>query len=129
MFPVAVVLSPMNILLWIAQALLALTLLYGGVMKAFVSVDALSAEWPWTAELPTALVRGLGVIDLLGAAGLVLPMLTGIRPRLTVMAAWCTAALMLCAATFHLVRGEGSQIGINVFCAALAVLIARGRAR
>ncbi len=61
------------------------------------------------------------------AIGLVLPVLLRIRPVVTVYAAYGTVVLMITAAVFHIVRGEISQIGINILFAALAALVVWGR--
>ncbi len=74
-----------------------------------------------------ALVRALGMIDLLGALGLILPALLRISPILTPWAAVGVIALMLCAIVFHISRGEASDIGINIFSVLLAVYVAWGR--
>ncbi|MGZ3931640.1 MAG: DoxX family protein [Bacteroidia bacterium] len=113
----------LNIFLWIAQALLAVTFLWAGSMKLF-NPDGL--PWPWIKENP-GLVKITGVFDLLAGLGLVLPALLRIQPKLTVYAAYGTIALMIAASVFHISRGEASQIGFNIFVAATAVFIAWGR--
>lgn len=117
---------PLHIALWVAQGLLSATLLWAAAMKLSQSPAALSAMWPWTAAHP-ALVKLTGVLDLLAGLGLVLPGLLRIRPRLTVWAAVGTVALMVAASVFHILRGEASSIGFNVFVALLAGGIAWGR--
>ncbi|GAB2793175.1 DoxX family protein [Rhabdobacter roseus] len=119
----------LHISLWVAQVLLALGLLYGGSMKLFQPADTLAAQWPWTAQVPLSLVKLTGVVDFLGAAGLLLPAWLRIRPALTPVAALGVLVLMLCAILFHVVRGEVAVIGINVFFAVLAAWVAWGRFR
>ena len=75
------------------------------------------------------MVRTLGVIDLLGGLGVVLPWLTRIRPGLTVAAALGCAALQCCAIVFHIVRGETSVIWFNLVFLALAAFVLVGRRR
>jgi hypothetical protein len=116
----------MNITLWIAQIVVAASLLMGTAMK-FMPIEKISAMMPWTGQLPPIIVRLLGLIDLLGALGLVLPAMFHIKPQLTVWAAIGTILLMLCAIVFHISRGEASVIGFNIFLAALATFIAWGR--
>ncbi len=118
-----------HISLWTAQVLIAVVLAFGGYMKAFRPVIELAAMWSWTGELPAAAVRITGLLDLLGMAGLILPGMLHIQPRLTILAAGSVATLMICAALFHIARGEGSDIGINIFLAALAVFVVWGRQR
>jgi len=117
----------MSIALWSAQIILALGLIFGSIMKLAQSVEKLSTTWPWAGQVPPALVKITGVIDLLGALGLILPTLLNIKPRLTSLAAVGVIVLMICASIFHIARGEGSQIGINVFFGLLAAFIAWGR--
>jgi len=90
-------------------------------------IEKLSAMMPWTGQAPEWIVRLLGVIDLIGAIGLVLPALLRIKPQLTVWAAIGTAALMISATVFHILRGEISVIGTNLSAIVLAVSVARGR--
>jgi hypothetical protein len=118
----------LNIFLWIAQLLLAITLAWASAMKLFQPADKLAEMWPWTAD-NVVLVKLTGMLDLLGAAGLVLPGLLRIQPKLTTYAALGVIALMIAASIFHISRGEGSQIGVNIFVAVIAVFIVWGRAR
>ncbi|MCK7555936.1 DoxX family protein [Chitinophaga sedimenti] len=55
-----------NVLLWIAQAILAALLTWAAVMKLFQSPAQLAAMWPWAAEVPVALVKFTGIVDLTG---------------------------------------------------------------
>ena len=91
-----------NYLLWVVQVLLAVTLFFAGGMKILLPVGALTFPIP----LPWALIRFLGAAEVLGAIGLVLPWLLGIRPVLTPIAA---AGLMLIVtgATVITLVGEG----------------------
>lgn len=112
-----------NIILWTAQVLLAVTLIWAGVMKLFKPEDL---PWQWVKENPN-LVKATGFFDLLGGFGLVLPSLLRIQPKLTIYAAYGTIALMISASVFHISRGEASQIGFNIFVVLTAVFIAWGR--
>ena len=116
----------MNIILWISQVILAVSLIWASSMKLFQPADKLAVMWPWTAD-NTALVKLTGVLDLLAGIGLVLPALLRIQPKLTTYAAYGTLVLMIAASVFHITRGEVSQIGVNIFFAVFAVFIAWGR--
>ena len=118
--------NALNIILWIAQVLLALSLIWASSMKLFQSADKLAQMWPWTAD-NAGLVKFTSVLDLLAGIGLVLPALLRIQPKLTVYAAYGIIALMIAASVFHIARGEGSQIGANIFFAVFAIFIAWGR--
>lgn len=116
----------MHVLLWIAQVLLASGLVFGGIMKLFEPKDELAARWPWTGEVPLLLVTFTGIVDLLGAMGLVLPGLLRIKSALVPIAAMGVVLLMICAVVFHIARGEATLTGPNVFFALLAGFIAWG---
>jgi uncharacterized membrane protein len=117
----------LHVSLWIVQILLSLTLIWSSAMKLFQSPKELSAMWPWAGEVSVGLVKITGIVDLLGALGLILPMLLRIKPIVTVAAALGIILLMVCAAVFHISRGEGSQIMPNVIFASLAAFVAWGR--
>jgi hypothetical protein len=95
-------------------------------MKLFQTTGKLAEMWPWTAD-NAILVKLTGILDLLAGIGLVLPALLRIQPKLTIYAAYGTIALMVTASIFHIARGEASQIGVNIFFAVFAILIAWGR--
>lgn len=117
---------PLNIALWAVQVLLALTFVGTGVWKLVTPLAELGAKFPWMAELPT-LLRFTGVIDALGGLGLVLPMLTRIKPGLTSLAALGCAALMGSAVVFHFLRGEGANTPFNFVLLGLSLFVAWGR--
>ena len=116
----------LHISLWVAQILLAIFLVMGTIMK-FMPIEKISVMMPWTGQLPAVEVRLLGVIDLLGALGLILPSLFRIQPKLTPWSAIAIIILMICAIVFHVLRGEASVIGMNIFCLILAIFITWGR--
>lgn len=118
-------LKALNITLWAVQILLSLTFIYSGFMKLFLPGDL---PWIWIKENPD-LVLISGIVDLLAGFGLTLPALLRIRPYLTVYAAFGTMALMISAMVFHVLRGEGDQIGFNVFMLIAAAFIAWGRGK
>jgi putative oxidoreductase len=117
----------MGIALWIVQLLLAAAFGMAGFMKATAPMADLAASMGWPADLPPALVRFIGVSELAGAIGLVLPALTRIKPALTPLAAAGLVVVMALAALFHVVRGEFSAIPINFVLGALAAWVAWGR--
>jgi hypothetical protein len=119
--------SVINIILWICQGTVAATLLWAAGMKLLNPVSKLKNSWPWVAETPVFLVKFTGVTDMAGAVGLVCPMLFNFYPVLTPIAALCITVLMIIAGIFHIRRGEGSQININIIFALLAGFIAWGR--
>ena len=119
----------LNITLWIAQVLLAAMFLMSGLMKVSQPIEKLSESLAWTAQVPELLVRFIGVAEVLGALGLILPSLLRIKPRLTVTAALGLALVMIFAAVFHISRGENGAIGMNIILIAIALFIAWGRSK
>lgn len=118
----------LNIALWVAQAFVALMLLWGGYAKLGTPLEELSQMMPWAAENPS-LLTFTGILDLLGGLGLLLPAILRIKPQLTVYAAYGTAALMVAAAIFHISRGEYESVGMNVVILLIALFIAWGRSK
>lgn len=97
----------MLIALWIINGLLALAFLAAGSMKLFRPKAALqSMGMAWTEDFPDAAVKLVGAAEIIGAVGLILPLLTGIAPLLTPIAATALALLMLGAVVVHLRRKE-----------------------
>ena len=115
--------------LWVVQLLLAAVFLLVGYTHAVAPIEVAVMRAPWVASLPVPLVRFIGVAELAGALGLVLPAATRIRPGLTTLAAGGLAVMMLLAVPFHLMRGETSAVILNVALGSLAALVAWGRAR
>ena len=118
----------MNILLWLAQILLACAFGMAGVMKSTQPVDVLAASGiAWAPQIPLPLVRFIGISELLGAVGLILPALTKIKPFLTPLAALGLLTIMILAMGFHLSRGESDALPLNMILGGLAAFVAWGR--
>ena len=113
----------LNITLWIFQALLAVTFIGTSVMKLFHPNEL---PWFWVKENPE-LVTISGILDLLAGFGLALPSILRVQPKMTIYAAYGTMVLMISASIFHIIRGEGNQIGFNIFILLSAIFIAWGR--
>ena len=116
----------MVIALWIVQGLLALAFLLAGFMKGFMPLEGLKKNMAWVGDVPAGLVRFLGLVEILGALGLILPKLTKIVPQLTIAAAIGLVLVMLSAAVFHAARKEYNNIGANILLLLLAAFIAVG---
>lgn len=117
----------MNTALWIAQGLLAAMYLMAGVIKTFQTTKA-KEQMPWAKERSDGFVRFVGISELLGAFGLILPLVTGILPWLTPLAAIGLIIVQLLAIfTEHLPKKEYNVIPINVVLLALAVFVVFGR--
>ncbi len=98
----------MNTALWIFQGLLALVFVGAGGAKLATPRAKLAAnpQMGWAADFTDAQVKLLGLAELLGGIGLVVPYATGILPILTVVAAGALAVLMMGAVATHLRRKE-----------------------
>jgi uncharacterized membrane protein YphA (DoxX/SURF4 family) len=115
--------------LWVAQALVGLPFIAIGLSKMLMPIAKLSAVIPWTGQLPELFVRSIGVIDLAGGLGMLLPALTRIKPGPTVAAALGCTVLQTLAIGFHISRGEAAITPLNFLFLALSVFVlwVRGR--
>ncbi len=103
----------MEIAVWIIQGLLAAAFTFAGIMKATQSKEKLAANMPWVNDYSAGAVKFIGVSELLGGIGLIVPWLTGIVPVLTPVAAVALAVVMVLAAVYHARKNEIPAIGIN----------------
>lgn len=119
----------MNIALWIVQGLLAAMFLMAGQMKALTPAKVReNPQMTWAHGKTDNYIRFIGVAELLGALGLILPLVTGILPWLTVLAAIGLGLIQALAIfTVHLPKKEYQVIPVNIVLLALAVFIAFGR--
>ncbi|MGP3921087.1 DoxX family protein [Nonomuraea sp. 10N515B] len=117
----------MNVVLWIVQAILAAMFGMAGVMKSTQPKDKLAPKLPWVEDFSTGTVRLIGIAELAGALGLILPALTGIAPVLTPLAATGLAVVMVLAALTHVRRKEPAAIAFNAVLFVLAAFVAWGR--
>ncbi|MCW6003437.1 DoxX family protein [Micromonospora sp. CPCC 205371] len=117
----------MNVFLWIVQAVLAALFVMAGVMKSTQPKEKLQPRLPYVEDLSAGTVKFIGVVELLGGLGLILPAATGIAPILTPIAATGLALVMVGAAATHIRRREPSGVAFNAVIFALAVLVAWGR--
>ncbi|MEU6034511.1 DoxX family protein [Actinomadura sp. NPDC047616] len=116
----------MNVAYWIVAGLLALFYLYAGGKKVVQSREQLRPMMAWVDGMPMRAVRAIGVIEVLGAIGLILPPLTGIAPWLALAAAIGFVVLQFGAIRVHLSSGD-RQIALNltlVLAAAVTVWLA-----
>ncbi len=122
--------SALNIVLWIVQVLLALLFIWGGGFKLVMPLEKLTAGGP----LPGPFLRFIGVAELLGGLGLILPGLLRIKPGLTPLAAAGLVIIMVGAVYITLTGGGGPNAGpaaalIPAVTGLLAAFAAYGRWR
>jgi DoxX-like family len=115
----------MTYALWIVQGLLALIFLFSGGMKLALPLEALTEQTP----LPGLFVRFIGVAEVLGALGLVLPGLLRIRPGLTPLAAAGLVIIMIGAMVLTLAGGDVALALIPLVVGLLSAFVAYGRWR
>jgi putative oxidoreductase len=116
-----------NVTLWIVQGLLAAMFLLTGVLKLSQSADKLPAIMPWTADVPLVFVRFVGIAEVAGGIGVVLPALLRIKPRLTAWAATGIATIMVLSIPVHILARESSSLWLNVMLLLMAGYVAWGR--
>jgi uncharacterized membrane protein YphA (DoxX/SURF4 family) len=113
----------MNYALWIVQGLLALLFLFTGGMKLVLPVEVMTEQMP----MPGWFLRFIGVSEVLGAIGLILPGLLGVRPGLTPLAA-CGLVVIMIGATVVTLAGVGVATAlIPLVVGLLSVFVAYGR--
>jgi uncharacterized membrane protein len=117
----------MNVAVWVLQILLALAFLLAGVTKVSQPRQKLAASMGWVEDFSDTGVRTIGVLEILGGVGLLLPAVTGVATLLVPLAAVGLGLLMVLAAATHRRRGELPMIGINAVLLLLAVVVAWAR--
>jgi hypothetical protein len=117
----------LNVALWIVQALLALTFVGTAIWKFTTPIPKLATMIPWAGQVHPDFLYMTAVFDLLGGVGVVLPMITRVRPQVTFLAAIGCAALQVSAIVFHVSRGEIANTPFNVLLVALSAFVAWGR--
>ena len=116
-----------GIALWIVQGLLALVFLFAGGMKLVMPLEELTKGLP--VQLPGLFLRFIGVCEVLGAIGLILPGLLRVRPGLTPLAATGLVIIMIGATVLTLVGGQGMLALAPLIIGVLAAFVAYGRRR
>ena len=111
--------------LWTVQALLAALFLFAGSTKLVLPLEALKGP----VELPGLFVRFIGVAEVLGAIGLILPGLLHIRTSLTPLAAAGLLIIMIGATAITLVSGGAALALVPFVVGVLLAFVAYGRWR
>ncbi len=112
-----------NVALWVIQGPLAVIFLLAGGMKLILPIEALSGP----VGLSGPFLRFIGVAEVLGALGLVLPWLLRIRPGLTPLAAAGLVVIMTGATVVTAMAGQASAALVPLTVGLLAALVAYGR--
>ena len=118
----------MNVVLWALAFALAAVFAASGIMKLTVPREKLIERTPYAADLPHSVVLTIGVVEVLGAAGLLLPGLLGIAPVLVPLGAAGLAITMALAFLTHIRRGDQlAQTLPAIVLLVLSTLLAWGR--
>jgi hypothetical protein len=120
----------MTYVLWIVQGLLALLFLFIGGIKLVLPIEVMTEQMP--VPLPGPFLRFIGVAEVLGAVGLILPWLLGIQPGLTLLAAAGLVIIMTGATVLTLagvVPGGVAGALIPLVVGLLSAFVAYGRWR
>lgn len=119
----------MNLTLWIVAGILAAVFLLAGSSKLFISRENLATApgGGWVLDFGAGFVKALGAIEILGAAGLILPALLDVAPVLVPFAALGLGVIMTGAALVEIRRQELGHVLVNATYLALIALVAWGR--
>ena len=112
---------------WVLQILLAVVFGASGVLKLSAPIDELGKMLPWVHDAPELMVRFIGIAELIGAVGLILPAATRISPILTPFASLSLTVVMTLAVLFHLTRKEFSAVPLPLVLGVLSGLVTWGR--
>ncbi len=116
----------MNTVLWILQVVVGIMFILAGVNHGFRQETA-KQMMAWMQAVSSGLLTFIGIAEILGGLGVVLPALTNILPVLTPIAAAGLTLIMILAMIFHFRRGEYQAIVVNLVLGALAAFVAYGR--
>ena len=118
----------MNIVLWIIQVLLALLFLFAGGTKLYYSPEVLASMGPPNqVHLPGLFMQFIGVCEILGALGLILPGLLRTKQWLTLLAAICLLIIMIGAIVVSILGPGVGTAAPAIVCGVLLALVAYGR--
>ena len=116
----------MNVALWILQALLGALFVFSGVMKFVMSVEEMTKQMP---SMPGWFLHFIGVCEILGGLGLILPGLVRIRTGLTPLAAACLVIIMIGATVVSAMIGPVAMALLPLLVGLLLAFVAYGRWR
>lgn len=115
------------IALWISQVILAAMFIMAGLPKVTTPIQELANTLPLAVEMPEALVRFIGISEVLAGIGLILPGILKIKPILIPYAALGLVVIMILAIIYHLSKGEVAPAAFNLALGLLASFVAWGR--
>lgn len=118
----------MNTFIWTLQGLMAFVFMFSGINKAYFDEKTLVEKGQTGVEgLSSGLIKFIGISEILGAIGLILPSLLNIYPVLTPIAAISMGAIMIPAGIIHFRRKEHKNVLLNIAILVLCGAVAWGR--
>ncbi|MEU7822800.1 DoxX family protein [Catellatospora sp. NPDC049133] len=120
----------MNLALWIVTGLLATAYLFGGAGKLIMPKERIGAFGPsskWVEDFSPGAVKAIGALEVLAAAGLILPAVLDIAPVLVPLAALGLMVVMTGAAITRIRRREYRYMLVDLVYLALTGFVAWGR--
>lgn len=122
----------MNLLIWILQGFIAFVFMYSGISKSIFSKQKLVAKGQTGVEgLSLPFIRFIGIVEILGATGIILPYLLNIYPGLTGIASICLGLIMIPAGFIHYKLGrfqnrqkENRNILFNILMFLICLIVA-----
>ena len=112
---------------WVAQTILAGVFFLQGLMKLIIPVESLAQTHFWINVAPEWIVKLIGLIEVLAGVGLILPAMLQYRPEWSMRAAYGVLLLLMLATTFHIIRGEWSNLTTIILLAAIDIYFIWGR--
>ncbi len=117
----------MNTALWIVQGIVAFMFLMVGAMKIMQPYEKMKEMMAWVEDFSPAQVKGIGVLEMMGALGVILPWALGLYTFLTPLAALGLSFVMVGAGLTHLRRKEPKMFAMNLALLMMALFVAYGR--
>ena len=115
----------MNIIIWVLQGLMTFVFMFSGINKTYFDEKTLVQKGQRGVEgLPKWFIKFIGVSEIFGALGLVVPMMLDKYNYLTPIAAICLGFIMIPAAFIHYKRKEMKNVAINFIILVICGVIA-----
>jgi len=116
-----------DVVLWVVAGLVAVGFLFSGLVKLVLPREKYVASQPWAADAPRWAPKAVGVLEVLGAIGVILPAAIGVVPVLVPLAATGLVLVMVGAVVMHVRRKEIPALVPSGMMLVLAAMVAWGR--
>jgi len=115
----------MKILTWVLRVLLAAAYTMAGFTKLLQPYEKLLVKMSWAENFSPTIVKLIGLIELLGVLGFMLPIILKIKPRISILALRGLALTMVGAFITHLLRGEIGMLIVPIILLAITLFVAK----